>query len=178
MIELEDKIYLTVKEFAAAAKVSDKNIYQQVKTRLEPYTKAIDGVTMIDKAALEVFYSGIQSTQVKLNQVDLTLEQTREKEAENKYLTYLEEQVKELKQEIKDRDNTIKELQEQNKNLTNQIISMSNESLQQIASITKNIQLLQAAEVQGDIIKAQDQEPIEDNIVEPKKSLWDRIRGK
>ena len=55
-----------------------------------------------------------------------------------------------------------------------QIISLSTESLQQISSITRNIQLLQAAEVKEDIINSQETEIIE----QPKKSFWDRMRGK
>ena len=55
-----------------------------------------------------------------------------------------------------------------------QIISLSTESLQQISSITRNIQLLQAAEVKEDIINSQETEIIEQH----KKSFWERVRGK
>lgn len=167
MKTIEDKNYYTVKEFAAAAKISNKAVYQQLKTRLKEYSREIDGVMMISQEALDKFYSGDSSSQVKLNQVDLNLERGYETQASDKYIAYLEQEVKELKEQLREKDNTIKEMQQQ-------IISLSTESLQQISSITRNIQLLQAAEVKEDIINSQETEIIE----QPKKSFWDRMRGK
>ena len=74
---------------------------------------------------------------------------------------------------IKEKDKTILSMQEQIIKLSESLANMSNESLQQIASITKNIQLLQVAEAREEIIKSQETE-----IVEQHKSFWDRIRGK
>lgn len=167
MKTIEDKNYYTVKEFAAAASISNKAVYQQLKTRLKEYSREIDGVMMISQEALDKFYSGDSSSQVKLNQVDLNLERGYETQASDKYIAYLEQEVKELKEQLREKDNTIKEMQQQ-------IISLSTESLQQISSITRNIQLLQAAEVKEDIINSQETEIIE----QPKKSFWDRMRGK
>ena len=167
MKTIEEVNYYTVKEFAAAAKISNKAVYQQLKTRLKEYSREIDGVMMISQEALDKFYSGDSSSQVKLNQVDLNLERGYETQASDKYIAYLEQEVKELKEQLREKDNTIKEMQQQ-------IISLSTESLQQISSITRNIQLLQAAEVKEDIINSQETEIIE----QPKKSFWDRVRGK
>ena len=83
------------------------------------------------------------------------------------------EKLKELKEQLREKDKTILEMQQQIVNLSNSLANMSNESLQQIASITKNIQLLQVAEAREEIIKSQESE-----IIEPKKSFWDRMRGK
>lgn len=167
MKTIEEVNYYTVKEFAAAANVSDKAIYQQLKTRLKEYCREVDGIQMISQEALERFYIGGSSVQVKSSQVDLNLERGYEKQGFDKYIDYLEQEVRELKEQLKEKDNTIKEMQQQ-------IISLSTESLQQISSITKNIQLLQAAEVKDDIISTQESEIIE----QPKKSFWDRMRGK
>lgn len=167
MKTIEEVNYYTVKEFAAAVKISNKAVYQQLKTRLKEYSREIDGVMMISQEALDKFYSGDSSSQVKLNQVDLNLERGYETQASDKYIAYLEQEVKELKEQLREKDNTIKEMQQQ-------IISLSTESLQQISSITRNIQLLQAAEVKEDIINSQETEIIE----QPKKSFWDRMRGK
>ena len=167
MKTIEEVNYYTVKEFAAAAKISNKAVYQQLKTRLKEYSREIDGVMMISQEALDKFYSGNSSSQVKLNQVDLNLERGYETQAFDKYINYLEQEVKELKEQLKEKDNTIKEMQLQ-------IISLSTESLQQISSITKNIQLLQAAEVKDDIISNQESEIIE----QPKKNWFERLRGK
>lgn len=167
MKTIEEVNYYTVKEFAAAAKISNKAVYQQLKTRLKEYSREIDGVMMISQEALDKFYSSDSSSQVKVNQVDLKLERGYETQASDKYIAYLEQEVKELKEQLREKDNTIKEMQQQ-------IISLSTESLQQISSITRNIQLLQAAEVKEDIINSQETEIIE----QPKKSFWDRVRGK
>lgn len=174
MITKEEIKYYTVKEFAAAAKITNKAVYQQLKTRLKEYSKEIDGIMMISQEALDKFYNGNLGSQVKLNQVDLKLEREYETQGFNKYISYLEQENKDLKEQLKDKDNTIKDLQQQVINLSNNISNISNDSLQQIASITKNIQLIQAAEVKGDIIKSQEQEIIE----QPKKSFFDRLRGK
>lgn len=174
MKKIEEVKYYTVKEFAAAANISNKAVYQQLKTRLKEYSKTIDKVQMISEEALKAFYSKDSSSQVKSSQVDLKIESSLESEKEDRYILYLEQEVKELKEQLKDKDNTIKDLQEQIINLSNNITNISNDSLKQIASITKNMQLIQAAEVQGDIIKNQDTEIIE----QPKKSFLDRLRGK
>ena len=167
MKTIEGVNYYTVKEFAAAAKISNKAVYQQLKTRLKEYSREIDGVMMISQEALDKFYSGDSSSQVKLNQVDLNLERGYETQASDKYIAYLEQEVKELKEQLREKDNTIKEMQQQ-------IISLSTESLQQISSSTKNIQLLQVAEAKEDIIKSHETEIIEQH----KKSFWERVRGK
>lgn len=167
MKTIEEVNYYTVKEFAAAAKISNKAVYQQLKTRLKEYCREIDGIQMISQEALEKFYIGGSSVQVKSSQGNLNLERGYETQASDKYIAYLEQEVKELKEQLREKDNTIKEMQQQ-------IISLSTESLQQISSITRNIQLLQAAEVKEDIINSQETEIIE----QPKKSFWDRVRGK
>ena len=174
MKTIEELNYYTVKEFAAAAKISNKAVYQQLKTRLKEYSREIDGIMMISQEALDKFYSSDSSSQVKVNQVDLKLERGYETQASDKYIAYLEQEIREIKEQLKDKDKTISEMQQQIINLSNSLANMSNESLQQIASITKNIQLLQVAEAREEIIKSQDTEIIE----QPKKSFWERVRGK
>lgn len=174
MNTIEDEIYLTVKEFAAAANISNKAVYQQLKTRLKEYSKTIDNMTMISERALRAFYSGNSSCQVKSSQEPRILDNSLENNSSERYITYLENEVKELKENLKDRDKAILELQQQIINLSSSLANMSNESLQQISSITKNIQLLQVAEVKDDIINSQETEIIE----QPKKSFWNRMRGK
>lgn len=168
---IEDVKYYTVKEFAEAADISDKAVYQQLKTRLKEYSKSIDGVTMITHEALEAFYLGTQGTQVKSSQVDLKLKSSLELD---RYISFLESEIREYKEQLKEKDNTIKELNQQIINLSKDIAAQSSESLKQISSITKNIQLLQVAEAREDIINSQETEIVE----QPKKSFFDRLRGK
>lgn len=170
MKEIDNKKYLTVKEFAAAANISNKAVYQQLKTRLKEYSKSIEGVTMIDEAAIKAFYQEGSSVQVKSSQVDSRLES----ENRDKYISYLEQEIAEYKEQIKEKDKIISDMQQQIINLSNSLANMSNESLQQIASITKNIQLLQVAEAREGIIKNQENEVVE----QPKKSWFDKLRGK
>ena len=112
-----------------------------------------------------------------LNQVDLNLEHQEEFRENDKYITFLEQEIRDYKEQLREKDKTISEMQQQIITLSNNLAAMSSESLQQIASITKNIQLLQAAEVQEEIIKNQETE-IKEIIEQPKKSFWDRLRGK
>lgn len=169
MKAIEDEIYLTVKEFAAAAEISDKAVYQQLKTRLKEYSKTIDNMAMISERALRAFYNGNSSCQVKSSQEPRILENNLENNSSERYITFLENEVKELKEQLRERDKALLELQQQ-------VISLSTESLQQISSITKNIQLLQVAEAKEEIIKSQ--ETTTEIIEQPKKSFWDRVRGK
>ena len=117
----EERQYLTVKEFAEAAEVSNKAIYQQIQGRLKDYVKVENGIKVIDKAALKLFYGkptdDIQkemhsSDKVKLNQdssqVESSLEQDT-KEAINA-LKMLIEELKQDKEDLKkDKEQLIKD---------------------------------------------------------------------
>lgn len=55
--------YLTIKEFAAAAGVSQQAVYKRLEKALKPYYKIIDGKKMIAKEGLELYnFSTIQPT--------------------------------------------------------------------------------------------------------------------
>lgn len=47
--------YLTIKQFAAAAGVSEQAIYKRLNKSLKPYYRVIDGKKMIDKEALALY---------------------------------------------------------------------------------------------------------------------------
>lgn len=186
MITIKEKNYLSVKEFAAAAKISDKAVYQQLKTRLKEYSESVDGINYICESAIDRFYSDSKGGQVKSQVKSSQVESSLESSERYKYITYLEQELKEYKEQLQEKDKTIKEMQQQIISLTDKIATISSDSLQQLASITKNIQLLQAAEVKEDLIKNQENETTEEVEVEekvvqmqqPKKSFWDRMRGK
>lgn len=105
-MEEKDKVYLTVKEFAEKAEVSNKAIYQQVEGRLKPYCIEVKGQKMIDAAALDKFYGEnktIQGGQVKLSEVKLRLES--EKDATIEALKMMIEELKKDKENLqKDKD--------------------------------------------------------------------------
>ena len=94
----EEKKYLSIKEFAAAAGVSNKAIYQQLSGRLKEYCKVEHGVKMLDSEALQVFYAdNIQD----LNQVSSQVESSLESQ-ENNEVTALKMLIDELKQDKED----------------------------------------------------------------------------
>lgn len=100
-MEEKDKVYLTVKEFAARADVSNKAIYQQVEGRLKPYCIEVNHQKMIDAAALDKFYGEnktIQGGQVKLSEVKSRLES--EKEATIEALRMMIEELKKDKEAL------------------------------------------------------------------------------
>ena len=105
-MEEKDKVYLTVKEFAARADVSNKAIYQQLEGRLKPYCIEVNHQKMIDAAALDEFYGEnktIQGGQVKLSEVKSRLES--EKEATIEALRMMIEELKKDKENLqKDKD--------------------------------------------------------------------------
>ena len=84
---MNEKKYITVKEFAAAAGVSNKAIYQQLSGRLKEYCIFENGKKMIDAKALELFYEGVQvghsSVQVKSSQLESSLESAEKLEKQN-----------------------------------------------------------------------------------------------
>lgn len=106
----EETKYITVKEFAAAAGVSNKAIYQQLNTRLKDYCKVINNVKMIDKKALAAYYSDkVQALNQVSSQVESSLE-SQENNEEIAALKMLIEELKEEKEELKrDKEQLIKD---------------------------------------------------------------------
>ena len=100
---MNEKKYITVKEFAAAAGVSNKAIYQQLSGRLKEYCIFENGKKMIDAKALELFYEGVQvghsSAQVKSSQLESSLESAHNAEIEA--LKMLVDELKQDKEELK-----------------------------------------------------------------------------
>ena len=47
--------YVTIKEFATLANITQQAVYQQLKKKLKDHHKIIDGKKMIDKSAVELF---------------------------------------------------------------------------------------------------------------------------
>ena len=100
---MNEKKYITVKEFAAAAGVSNKAIYQQLSGRLKEYCIFENGKKMIDAKALELFYEGVQvghsNVQVKSSQLESSLESAHNAEIEA--LKMLVDELKQDKEELK-----------------------------------------------------------------------------
>lgn len=104
-----DKEYLTIKEFAAAAGVSNKAIYQQLNGRLKEYCKVEHGVKMLEAKALQLFYADkIQALNQVSSQVESSLESKENNEIEA--LKMLIDELKQDKEDLKkDKEQLIKD---------------------------------------------------------------------
>lgn len=149
---MDDK-YLTVKEFATAANISQQAVYKQLNSRLKPYIKIKGNQKLIAVEALNKYYaadSSGDSTEVK------QLEQPRSSAPNpaiqpkvepveqpnstqippDKSQKELEAQIKELQEQIKE---ILKSEQEEKKFLRDQIIQKD----KQIESLQDNLKMAQ-----------------------------------
>ena len=166
-----NKEYLTVKEFAEAAKISQQAVYKQMSSRLKPYIKIKGNQKMIQAAALEKFYSEDENDsnleEIQPIQPDSTLHIVVEQPKPEPYIAVeqpnqpkveqpaaddekpnimqhlLEEQIKELQQQMQE---IIKSQQEEKKFLYEQIEKKDKQierKDQQIENLTENLKMAQ-----------------------------------
>ena len=152
----EEKKYLSIKEFAAAAGVSNKAIYQQLSGRLKEYCKVEHGVKMLDSEALQVFYAdNIQD----LNQVSSQVESSLESQ-ENNEVTALKMLIDELKQDKEDLKKDKEQLIKDKEDLKQEALKWQ----QLLADERNKVKLLEAAakpveEVNFTEVKEVEEEP-------------------
>lgn len=133
--------YLTITEVANLTNRSYQNISQRAKTSLSKYLVEIDGKKMLKKEVLsefnlssneEVFKSEIKAEiKSNLNDNSIPLHQSKEDE--------LNELIKELRAEVKKKDEIIILKDEQLQKQTEQIIDLSN----RVVELFENSQKLQ-----------------------------------
>ena len=128
--------YLTVKEFAAAAGVSQQYIYKILNTILKPYTKTINKRKMIDKEGLKVIAKENSTDDTTNSTIDCKPDTTAEKqeiqqeiqpelqtkstgnstnnstadEAVNRLISLLEKQLEEKDKQLEVKDKQIQDL--------------------------------------------------------------------
>lgn len=85
--------YITIKEFAAAAGISQQAVYKQLKNKLKPYLKTVEGKKMLEKSALSLFEKKSDSTDVQQQLLNLLQTELHEK---NKQLEEKDRQIAEL----------------------------------------------------------------------------------
>lgn len=91
------KEYISIKEFATAAGVSQQAIYKQLNNKLKPYLKEIDGKKMLNISALELFKKKEDTTTVEqqlINMLQTELNRKNEQIAELQKLLDQEQQLR------------------------------------------------------------------------------------
>lgn len=165
---MEEKELLTVKEFAAAAEVSNKAIYQQIQGRLKDYVVILDNVKYIKREALEKFYrkedssSQVKSSQVS-SQVDSSLESKASEEIKtlNRMLDILTRQLDDKQAIIEQQSKTIDSL-----NARIEADGKRLDNMQLLLNQQQNIMLTDRKEDIKEIIAASKGEPIEEDTKE------------
>lgn len=144
---MEDQTqYLTVKEFAKIAKVSNQAIYKQLDNRLKPYVKKIKGKKMIGKEALKEFY-GEDQPETTNNQLNST--QNQPETTDNQPQINLDEQPETTQNQpaiddkIKALEQQISELLNQSREETEFLKDQIRKKDEQIEQLTNNLTMAQ-----------------------------------
>ena len=99
------KEYLSIKEFAELAGVSQQAIYKQLNNKLKKYLKEVDGKKTLEKSALELFKKQENSSTVEqqlINMLQTELNQKNEQIATLQKLLDQEQQLHAMtRQELK-----------------------------------------------------------------------------
>lgn len=85
--------YLSIKDFAAAAGVSQQAIYKQLNNKLKTYLKIVDNRKMLDKSALSLFKQRDSSTDIQKQLINMLQSELNEK---NQQLNEKDKQIAEL----------------------------------------------------------------------------------
>ena len=99
------KDYISIKEFAELAGVSQQAIYKQLNNKLKTYLKVVDNKKMLNKSALELFKKQENSSTVEqqlINMLQTELNQKNEQIATLQKLLDQEQQLHAMtRQELK-----------------------------------------------------------------------------
>lgn len=141
--------YLSVKEFAAAAGVSDKAIYQQMQTRLKEYVTEEEGIKKIDAAALEKFFKkedresqgGKDTSRLEIAEIIDKVVQVSS-QVSTLELESLKNENKLLKDALQEKERTIEFLKEQIRELQDRLKEAHSTTAiqQQLMAIEKKIE--------------------------------------
>ena len=186
---------LTIKEFAAAAGVSKQTIYNQLNGRLKPFVKVINDTKMLEKSALEEFYScedsQLDSQPIQPVDYPVDSQQTLEKSALKEFYSCEDSQsvnqpvnrqlneeinaklIRILEQQLETKDKQIEEL---NKRLAETLAKMANimEQQQILLSQQQKLTLIEKKEEVKEDIK----EPAELEEPQAQKNFWSRLFNK
>lgn len=177
MIEKSGKLFLTVREFAQRAGVSNQAIYKQTKSQLSTYVSTIDNQKYIDSKALSDVF-GIDIDNLVDNQVDnqkINTESTAAAADQQQNQPDVSKELLEmLKEEIKKKDQQIEKLQESLDKAYTQISEMAQKA-QYITAADKTEKIMMQQTDDKIIDPAADNNNDVDEKKELKKSFWQRL---
>lgn len=182
MIERSGKHYLTVREFAQKAGISNQAVYKQIKNQLSTYVSIVDNRKMIDAVALFEVY-GIEVDNRIDNRVDNhefnNQAAAAAEDPEKGQADVSKELLEMLKEEIQKKDQQIEKLQEKLDKAYMQISEMAQKA-QYITAADKTERIMMQ-QPKGEILEPAAAESSIDNgdqeEQQPKKSFWQRLFG-
>lgn len=100
--------YMTIKEFAAAAGVTEQAVYKQLNNKLSTYSTTLNGKKVLKIEALKEYKSKEVETELsqKLSETEEKVNQLKEQLRQQK-VDELSRQVEELKEQLKTKDQQI-----------------------------------------------------------------------
>ncbi len=135
-----NKEYLTIKEFADLKGVSVSSVYKRLKTTLQPYVEEVEKKKVLNIKVLE--YEGLKPLNEEVEEVSTSTPQPSSTPSST---LFLERQIEEKDKQIEFLNNQIKELQESNKKKDDYIQEQGRkmtELLEQSNILLKNNQIL------------------------------------
>ena len=90
------KEYISIKEFAELAGVSQQAIYKQLNNKLKTYLKVVDNKKMLEKSALSMFLKEEKSTGVEQQLINMLQTELNEKNKQIAELQKLLDQAQRL----------------------------------------------------------------------------------
>lgn len=144
---MDGKIYLSVKEFAKLAGITEQAVYKQLNNKLEPYVHEIDNKKMLDKAGLELFAVRMSPVEQRLfNQLEMELEQRDEmirtlQEERLRCLKLLDEEKLRYQKMLEEERQERKESNQMRRELEKQLLeqTLQKESAQQFVQQFTNL---------------------------------------
>lgn len=182
----EKKTVMTIKEFAAAAGISEQAVYKQLNGKLSTFSTRLNGKKAIKIEALQEYGFNQIQPEIQLFKPDIQLFQPKfnqelsEKEAE---INRLKEQIQQ--QKVDDLSRQVEELKEQIREKNHQIESLHDLLRESQAALSRQQQLTAIQEKRIIQLTASDpeeaatvehEEPEEDQPVgQQKKGLFRRL---
>lgn len=164
--------YMTVKEFAAAAGVTEQAVYKQLNNKLSTYSTTLNGKKVLKIEALKEYKSKEVETELsqKLSETEGKVNQLKEQLQQQK-VDELSRQVEELKEQLRTKDQQIGSLHD--------LLKESQEALsrqQQLTAIQeKRITELTASDPETATTVDPEEPEAEQTAAGEKKGLFRRI---